>query len=51
MQDTNILKSFLNEEQHVETIGTMVEDTENSLRNTIEEIYVKKSKEVRHIKL
>jgi len=32
--------------RHVENIGRMVEDTENFLRNEIEEIYFKKTKEV-----
>ncbi len=34
-------------ELHSENIGTLVEDLENVLRNEIEEIYLKKSKEVK----
>jgi hypothetical protein len=36
----------LSEEEHIRNIGQIVEEAENSLRNTIEEIYIKKSKEV-----
>lgn len=36
----------MNEELHIQTIGRMVEESENSLRNNIEEIYIKKSKEI-----
>lgn len=47
MQETHTAKSYLNDEFHVTNIGNMIEDCENSLRNIVEEIYVKKSKEVK----
>lgn len=46
MQDYFYAKSYLDEQFHVNNIGNMIEDCENNLRNTIEEIYLKKSKEV-----
>jgi capping protein beta len=49
MQETYTSKTYLNDEFHVTNIGNMIEDCENSLRNTIEEIYIKKSKEVSFI--
>jgi hypothetical protein len=37
----------MNEGFHITNIGTMVEEMENTLRAIIEEIYIKKSKEVK----
>jgi capping protein beta len=42
----NEIKSYIDESQHVENIGNLVEDMENNMRNIIEEVYIKKSKEV-----
>lgn len=39
-------KVFINDDFHVQNIGLMVEECESSLRNEVEEIYVRKSKEV-----
>jgi hypothetical protein len=39
----------LDTKSHIENIGKMVEDMENLLRNEIEEIYFKKTKEVSNI--
>jgi hypothetical protein len=36
----------MNDDFHITNIGTMVEEMENTLRAIIEEIYIKKSKEV-----
>jgi len=46
MQQTHTTKSYMDEEFHIHNIGRLVEDSENNLRNTVEEIYLKKSKEV-----
>ena len=41
----NSCKTYPNDEFHIDHIGTMVEDMENTLRSIIE-VYIKKSKEV-----
>jgi len=46
MQEIHLVKSYMDEESHVNNIGKIVEESENNLRSTIEEIYLKKSKEV-----
>lgn len=46
VQESHVSKAFLNEDFHIQNIGNMIEDCENNLRNSIEEIYVKKSKEI-----
>jgi len=40
------MKSYLDVDFHIEKIGKLVENFENYLRNQIDEIYVKKPKEV-----
>jgi hypothetical protein len=40
------MKKHLDEQLHTEKIGTMIEEMENVLRADVEEIYVKKTKEV-----
>jgi capping protein beta len=40
------IKTHLDEHTHVESIGNLIEDMENNLRNVMEEIYIKKSKEI-----
>lgn len=37
---------YVDYEAHVQNIGKLVEDMETSIRNTIENIYVTKSKEI-----
>jgi hypothetical protein len=44
--ETHNSKSYMNDDFHINNIGTMVEEMENTLRAIIEEIYIKKSKEV-----
>ena len=39
-------RKLLDHAFHIETIGNMVEDAENTIRNIMEEVYIKKSKEV-----
>ncbi len=46
MQQTYTTKTYMDDEFHIHNIGKLVEDSENNLRNTVEEIYLKKSKEV-----
>jgi capping protein beta len=41
------VKSYV-DDSHLETVGNMIEEMENNVRNIIEEIYVKKSKEVKY---
>lgn len=43
---TKVVKNYLDETQHVENIGSMIEEMENNIRVIIEEIYIKKSKEI-----
>ncbi len=38
----------MNDQQFVNLIGGMVEENENNLRNIIEEIYLRKTKEVKY---
>ena len=45
--ETHLSKTYLNDDFHITNIGTMVEEMENTLRAIIEEIYIKKSKEVK----
>jgi hypothetical protein len=40
-------KKYLDDAFHMEKIGSLVEEMENILRMHIEEIYLKKSKEVK----
>jgi hypothetical protein len=39
----------LDNDTHLEKIGKLVEVMENNLRNSIEEIYIKKSSEVEYL--
>ncbi len=48
-QETHFSKNLMNEDFHITNIGTMVENMENTLRSIIEEIYIKKSKEVKKL--
>lgn len=46
LQETHTTNTLMNEEFHISNIGQMVEECENNQRNRIEEIYLKKTKEV-----
>lgn len=46
VQDSFISMEFLNNQFHANNIGTMIENMENNLRNILEELYIKKTKEV-----
>ena len=48
-EDTYEMKSYLDQHFHTEKIGKMVEDLEGTLRSQIEEVYFKKSQEVKFI--
>jgi hypothetical protein len=50
-QETHFSKTYLNDDFHITNIGTMIEEMENTLRAIIEEIYIKKSKEVNLLNL
>jgi capping protein beta len=45
-EETYEIKSYLDNQFHIEKIGKMVEELESTLRNQIEEVYFKKSQEV-----
>jgi len=45
-EETCEIKSYLDQQAHIEKIGKMIEDLESILRAQIEEIYFKKSQEV-----
>jgi capping protein beta len=47
INQSGLVKKYL-DDTHLETVGNMIEDMENNIRNIIEEVYVKKSKEVRY---
>jgi hypothetical protein len=46
MTSSEFIKKHYDHESHLNNVGTLIEDMENNLRNVIEEIYLKKSKEV-----
>ncbi|NCP98586.1 hypothetical protein GW796_11030 [archaeon] len=46
MKEKQKAKGYLDYNVHCETIGNLVEDLENVMRSEVEEIYLKKSKEV-----
>ena len=50
-EDSQYIKTHLDYESHIEKIGKLLEFTETNMRNTIDEIYIKKSNEVASIKL
>ena len=41
-----IVKDYVNDDNHIQNIGVLVEDLESSIRNTLDVIYVSKSKEI-----
>lgn len=44
--ETHKIDNKLNQAFHIEKIGNQLEEMENMIRSTMEEIYIKKSKEV-----
>jgi len=50
-EESYYIKNFLDIETHIEKIGKLVETCENNLKNQIDEIYIKKTKEVKLINL
>ncbi len=45
-EDSHYIKTHFDYEAHIEKIGKLVEFTENNLRNSVDEVYMKKSHEV-----
>lgn len=45
-EESHYMKSYLDNEAHLERIGKLVETIENNIRNQIEEIYFKKTSEI-----
>ena len=43
---SKIVSDYVNDDSHVENIGVLVEDMENSIRNIMTNVYCKKSKEI-----
>ena len=43
---THRMRDYINETKQIEIVGKMVEEMENFMRQEIEEIYFKKTKEV-----
>ena len=40
------VNDYINDDSHIENIGVLVEDLETSIRNSLEVIYVMKTKEI-----
>lgn len=49
VEESHYIKSYLENDFHVEKIGKLVETCENNLKNQIDEIYLKKTTEVKII--
>ena len=43
---SKVVSDYTNDESHVSNIGVLVEDMENSIRNTLDTIYLMKSKQI-----
>jgi capping protein beta len=44
--DNKIVKDYVNDDAHIGNIGVLIEDLESNIRNTLDVIYVSKSKEI-----
>ena len=43
---TKFVQDYTDDEAHIENIGVLVEDMENSIRNTLDNVYLAKSKQI-----
>ena len=43
---SKIVTDYTDDEAHIENIGVLVEDMENSIRNTLDNVYLMKSKQI-----